>query len=125
MSTLKVDTLQTTSGDVIYPARVWVNLDGTGTVAIRADGNVSSITDNGSGQYQANFSVNTIDGNYAAMSNMKAMAGSGNAQNSCLIEYDTLSSVSVSMQTSSVRVNCIANDYTLADSIYVGINIVR
>jgi hypothetical protein len=125
MSIIKVDTLQTITGDVIYPARVWVNFDGTGTVAIRADGNVSSITDSGLGQYQANFSVNTIDGNYAAMSNMKAEAGSGNAQTACLIEYDTLSSVSVAMQTSSVRVSCIANDYTLADSIYVGINIVR
>jgi hypothetical protein len=30
-----------------YGCRAWVNFNGTGTVAIRASGNVSSITDNG------------------------------------------------------------------------------
>lgn len=38
--------------------KAWVNFNGTGTVAIRYDGNVSSITDNGTGDYTANFSNN-------------------------------------------------------------------
>jgi hypothetical protein len=50
----------------IYAARAWVNFDGTGTVAIRASGNVSSITDNGTGDYTVNFTTAMPDANYAA-----------------------------------------------------------
>jgi len=48
-----------------YLARAWVNFDGTGTVAIRDSGNVTSITDNGTGDYTVNFSANMPDANYA------------------------------------------------------------
>ena len=41
MSTIKVNTLQDTSGNGYYPARAWVNFNGTGTVVYRDDGNVS------------------------------------------------------------------------------------
>lgn len=51
----------------IYACRAWVNFNGTGTVAIRASGNVSSVTDNGAGDYSINFSVAMIDANYAAI----------------------------------------------------------
>ena len=47
--------------------RAWVNFNGTGTVAIRADGNVSSITDNGTGDYTVNFTTAMPDANYAAL----------------------------------------------------------
>jgi hypothetical protein len=46
-------------------ARAWVNFNGTGTVAIRAQFNVSSITDNGTGDYTVNFSNAMSDANYA------------------------------------------------------------
>lgn len=49
----------------IYACRAWVNFNGTGTPAIRASGNVSSITDLGPGRYQANFTVSITDANYA------------------------------------------------------------
>ena len=49
----------------IYACRAWVNFNGTGTVAIRADGNVDSITDNGTGDYTVNFDVDMEDANYA------------------------------------------------------------
>lgn len=49
----------------IYPCRAWVNFNGTGTVAIRASGNVSSITDNGTGDYTVNFTTAMPDANYA------------------------------------------------------------
>ena len=49
----------------LYACRAWVNFDGTGTVAIRAGGNVSSITDNGTGDYTVNFATNMEDANYA------------------------------------------------------------
>lgn len=37
--------------------RAWVNFDGRGTVAIRASGNVSSITDVGVGDYTVNLTT--------------------------------------------------------------------
>ena len=49
----------------VYAARAWVNFNGTGTVAIRASGNVSSITDNGTGDYTVNFTTAMVDANYA------------------------------------------------------------
>jgi len=49
-----------------FGCRAWVNFNGTGTVAIRASGNVSSITDNGTGDYTINFSNAMPDANYAA-----------------------------------------------------------
>lgn len=48
-----------------YGCRAWVNFDGTGTPAIRASGNVSSITDNGTGDYTVNFTTALVDANYA------------------------------------------------------------
>ena len=50
----------------IYPCRAWVNFNGTGTVAIRASGNVTSITDNGTGDYTANFTTAMSDANFSA-----------------------------------------------------------
>ncbi len=49
----------------IYACRAWVNFNGTGTVAIRASGNVSSITDNGTGDYTVNFTTAMEDANYS------------------------------------------------------------
>jgi len=49
----------------IYPCRAWVNFNGTGTVAINASGNVTSITDNGTGDYTVNFTTAMPDANYA------------------------------------------------------------
>lgn len=50
----------------IYPCRAWVNFNGTGTIAIRGSGNVSSITDVGVGDYTVNFSTAIVDANYSA-----------------------------------------------------------
>jgi hypothetical protein len=48
-----------------YGCRAWVNFNGTGTPAIRASGNVSSITDNGTGDYTLNFTTAMPDANYS------------------------------------------------------------
>lgn len=48
----------------IYACRAWVNFNGTGTVAIRGSGNVTSITDNGTGLYTINFTTAMPDANY-------------------------------------------------------------
>jgi hypothetical protein len=44
-----------------------VNFNGTGTVAIRASGNVSSITDNGTGNYTVNFTNAMPDANFSTV----------------------------------------------------------
>jgi hypothetical protein len=49
----------------VYACRAWVNFNGTGTVAIRASGNVSSITDNAVGDYTVNFTTALPGANYA------------------------------------------------------------
>jgi len=48
-----------------YGCRAWVNFNGTGTVAIRASGNVSSITDLATGTYTVNLTTAIVDANYA------------------------------------------------------------
>ena len=53
------------SAAVAYGCRAWVNFNGTGTVAIRASGNVTSITDNGTGDYTVNFTTAMPDINYS------------------------------------------------------------
>lgn len=50
-----------------FGCRAWVNFNGTGTVAIRASGNVSSITDGGTGLYTVNFATAMPDSNYSAV----------------------------------------------------------
>lgn len=54
-----------TDGTENYKCRAWVNFNGTGTVAIRASGNVSSITDNGTGDYTVNFATAMPDEHYS------------------------------------------------------------
>jgi len=81
MSTLKVNTVQhnTTGFNNVVQftdgagtengtlCRAWVNFNGTGTVAIRDDFNVSSITDNGVGDYTVNFTSALVDTNYSVL----------------------------------------------------------
>jgi hypothetical protein len=61
----------------VYACRAWVNFDGTGTPAIRASGNVSSITDNGTGDYTVNFTTAMPDANFVV--NVAAAINSGEA----------------------------------------------
>jgi hypothetical protein len=75
MSTAKFDTLSNLAGTQSVPvatvaqgsAKAWVNFNGTGTVAIRASFNVSSITDQSTGQYAVNFTTALPDTNYAVV----------------------------------------------------------
>jgi len=60
--------IATVSGTApLYMARAWVNFNGQGTPAIRASGNVTSITDSGAGSYTVNFTTAMPDGNYAVL----------------------------------------------------------
>ena len=74
MSTIKTTTLSTQGGSTVPvdtvvngTAKAWVNFNGTGTVAIRRAFNVSSITDNGTGDYTVNFTTAMPDTDYATI----------------------------------------------------------
>jgi hypothetical protein len=70
----------TMTGDVTFAGtqpqvcKAWVNFNGTGTVAIRASYNVSSITDNGVGDYTVNFTTPLADDKYSCSGSIKEPA---------------------------------------------------
>lgn len=95
--------------------RAWVNFNGTGTVAIRAAFNVSSITDNGTGDYTVNFTTAMPDENYAA--SMSSGNTSANAR---------LNNVAFSAPTTSAcRVQTRNEAQSAVDSAYVYVSIFR
>ena len=62
-----------------YGVRAWVNFNGEGAVAIRASGNVSSITDNGTGYYTVNFTNNMPDANYGVVTGLGDISNNADA----------------------------------------------
>ena len=97
-----------------FGCRAWVNFNGTGTVAIRASGNVSSITDNGTGDYTVNFTTAMPDANYCT-------AGIGNNTTALWTVLNT----AFSPTTSALRIATYNSVPALADSDNVGIIILR
>ena len=78
VDTISNGTVSTSSENVIQgSAKAWVNFDGSGTVAIRASYNVSSITDNGTGDYTINFTNAFANTDYATL----AVSGTTTADN--------------------------------------------
>jgi hypothetical protein len=100
MSTLRVTTLQNLSGVEVYTAKAWVNFNGTGTVAIRAQGNVSSITDNGASDYTVNFTNAMTDANYTVLCG----GTSANGRFPHVKETAAADTTAVLMTTTQVRV---------------------
>ena len=101
----------------LYMCRAWVNFNGTGTVAIRASGNVSSITDNGVGDYTVNFTTAMPDVNYATVGTSNAAASTGKV---VLFSGGTAPTVSL------VRIfNDIASNLTGQDSSIMNVSIFR
>jgi hypothetical protein len=82
-----------------YGCRAWVNFNGTGTVAIRGSGNVTSITDNNTGDYTVNFTNAMPDANYSYLGNCN------DASN--LSARNCVSASGTWFVTSSLRINCI------------------
>ena len=101
MSTVKAANLQNTGSgapafknssgtEIGQLAKAWVNFNGTGTVAIRDDFNVSSITDNGTGDYTINFSTAMPNANYCAAGNASQDVSSvGFFDSLCFFSYAT------------------------------------
>ena len=59
----------------LYTCKAWVNFNGTGTPAIRASGNVSSLTDNGVGDYNINYTTSMPDGKYSVAGSSTSSGG--------------------------------------------------
>ena len=98
------------SAAVAYGCRAWVNFNGTGTVAIRASGNVTSITDNGTGVFTLNFTTAMPDANYSATgSTIGSSAGATFIESNDAALSTTTCTVGVWSAQSSTRVdrNCV------------------
>jgi len=121
---LTISTLNDSSGVLATQngmsgiAKAWVNFNGTGTVAIRASFNVSSITDNGTGDYTVNFTTAMPDANYSftgmAQDSATKMSISGNAS-------------SVAPTSSALRINTSSGNAgtALLDSLFVSVAVFR
>ena len=99
MSLIKANDIQNASGGIptvkgqqLIPT-AWVNFNGTGTVAIRDSEGVSSITDNGTGDYIGNFAVAMANTNYCVTS-----ANTNSESNNATL-------MPVTYATSSIRVS--------------------
>jgi hypothetical protein len=105
------------SAGTAYGVRAWVNFNGSGTVSIRGNGNVSSITDNGTGDYTLNFSNSMPDTNYTTI-------GSGGLSSGNLITVSQPINLA-SPATGSVRIQVPYQNGLLFDAPYVGVLILR
>ena len=94
----RAKTALNATGDApIYACRAWVNFNGTGTVAIRASGNVSSITDNGVGNYTVNFTNAMVNANYSVVGSGHSMTF--NRQSNVFAAYNGYLTTSVVVWT--------------------------
>jgi len=91
-------------------ALAWVNFNGTGTVAIRSSYNVSSITDNGTGNYTVNFATALSDANYSFIFN------GGGTSNALSARLDNPASLST---TSAGPIRCVNGSIAAQDWDYV------
>ena len=125
MSEIRVTTLKDTAGSNSSTAaeifngraKAWVNFDGTGTVAIRADYNVNTITDNGPGDYTVNFTTAFADANYSfALSKSEAVSEPSG--------YNAMVST-IGTTSSTIRVRIRYNNGVIGDDDYVCATIFR
>jgi len=117
MSTIKVDTIKDTNNVEVYTCKAWVNFDGTQAAAdmIRESGNVSSITDNGTGDYTVNFTNAMTDADYAV-----ACSSSSEA----VTNSDTMVNP-YTWSSSSVTIGVNSNSGVLVDRSQVNVAIFR
>jgi hypothetical protein len=93
----------------IYACRAWVNFNGTGTVAIRASGNVSSITDGGTGTYLVNYSTAMPDADYCTV----ASADNNSSGVTAMAKANSTSSGYVFTEDSFASTDCLVISYAV------------
>ena len=97
-------TLDPTGTAPLFACRAWVNFDGTGTVAIRASGNVSSITDNGAGDYTINFATALPDANYAINTTIGTFSATDAGDRGVGVATNGYTGSIINMTTSAIRI---------------------
>ena len=109
VTTLNNDTgVLATQNGMTGIAKAWVNFDGTGTVAIRNSFNVSSITDNGTGDYTINFTTAMPNANYAyTLGTQSPFAG--NSNNSITAQAATTSASALRIGTGTPSNSALAD----------------
>ena len=118
------DALSTATGSApSYSARAWVNFNGSGTVAIRSSGNVSSITDNGTGNYTVNFTTAMADTNYTIVSDANYMNGANNSILTSGPRND--STYGNTFATGSVKVQSSDQNQNAYDAVLVSVAVFR
>jgi hypothetical protein len=119
LTTPNIDSAQiaTVSGTApIYMCRAWVNFNGTGTVAIRASGNVTDITDHSTGNYTVNFTTAMPDANYCV---------TGTASRATLVAPRIVAGSTTVPAAGSVRIQSADDGGTANDCEFVNIAIFR
>ena len=99
-----------TEGDNVRKrvCKVWVQFDGTGTVAIKSDFNVGTLSDYGTGQYGVNFSTALADDDFAAVTGgVKGSYGAGNRINDLSTSLCKIDNWSTSAYTDSAIITCV------------------
>ena len=105
-------SLATISGTApLYMCRAWVNFNGTGTVAIRASGNVSSITDGGVGTYTVNFTTAIVDANYSSLMTIGTNSNRG-------VASDTAATGTLSLRTYITSTGGLEDQSTVCVSVF-------
>jgi hypothetical protein len=128
LTTPIIDSAQvaTVSGTApLYMARAWVNFNGTGTPAIRASGNVSSITDNGVGDYTLNFSTAMPDTNYSFSGGTNSFANTDSGSQVIVVKTDAIGGTATTYTTSAFRFLVGRYGGTVTDSTYNNVMIFR
>ena len=111
---LRVNTIQTTSGNEQFTAKAWVNFNGTGTVAIRNSGNVTSSTDNGTGNYTVNFTNTLSSADYAAPREVDYdSAISSGSVTSCEVLSASTSAIQIITGVGITLYDCVRIDMTV------------
>jgi len=107
-----------------YGCRAWINFDGTsGSIgAGRASGNVSSVTDNGTGDYTINFTTAMPDGNYCVSGSIKEFDSTAF---STLFLIGARQTIANTFNTDYIRVNSISVGGTLIDAVVVSVAVFR
>jgi hypothetical protein len=114
-----VTTAKLGSNEVSGLCKAWVNFNGTGTPAIRASYNVSSITDNGTGDYTVNFATALVDANYSAVTTPCRNVGSDTNMHAGVLGQTGFAAGSVRIQTR------VASSSALEDAFAVSVSIFR
>jgi hypothetical protein len=99
--------------------KAWVNFNGSGVVAIRSSYNVSSITDNGTGNYTVNFTTPMSDTNYAVV------GGVGQQTFAATPEYGTTKAVGSFLIITAAVVAISGDNRTVADNSNICVAVFR